>query len=354
MERLHCPNCGNEVFFDSLRCVRCKTELTVELGTSGTLSILDAAAAGTCAMREPWRCNWLPNPPGNPEWRCDSCLIVDPGSHAANRLLVPFLAAQRRGLAQLTMLGVDWSAPPQATDGGTGATGATKVAADPSHPPLQFTYRSRSAGDPATIGHLGGLITLDLDEADPAHGEQVRATLGEHYRTPLGHIRHELGHYVWLRYVANDADRLARFRAVFGDETADYASAIDRHYGRVDDGSWRKDYVSFYASAHPWEDFAESWAQVMHIHDVVSTGAAWGVVDARVDEFDPRQWLSAAVLASLAANELARAMGMRDLYPFALSTGARRRIEAAWDLVHPTPAPGLPTEAGADASSRPA
>jgi len=91
--------------------------------------------------------------------------------------------------------------------------------------------------------------------------------------------------------------------------------------------------VSFYASAHPWEDFAESWAQVMHIHDVVSTGAAWGVVDEPAEAFDPKQWLSSAVMASLAANELARAMGMRDLYPFALSAGARRRIEAAWSLV---------------------
>ncbi len=96
--------------------------------------------------------------------------------------------------------------------------------------------------------------------------------------------------------------------------------------------------MSFYASAHPWEDFAESWAQVMHIHDVVSTGAAWGVVDAPVDDFAPKQWLSAAVMASLAANELARSMGMRDLYPFALSVGARRRIEAAWHLVEPVAA----------------
>jgi hypothetical protein len=83
----------------------------------------------------------------------------------------------------------------------------------------------------------------------------------------------------------------------------------------------------------------------MHIHDVVSTGAAWGVVDAPLDAFDPKQWLSAAVIASLAANELARSMGMRDLYPFALSRGARRRIEAAWHLVHPVPTPS-PAPAG--------
>jgi hypothetical protein len=342
VERLHCPNCGNEVFFDSMRCVRCDTALVFELGATGTLTIADAGAIGSCAMREAWRCNWLPDPPGDPQWKCDSCLIVDPGAHASNRLLIPFLAAQRRALAQLTLLGVDWSAPtPPAGEGRD--RGPADRRADPSHPPLRFTYRSRRAGDPATIGHLGGLITLDLDEADPAQREQIRATLGEQYRTPLGHIRHELGHYVWLRHVASDPARLERFRETFGDETVDYQRAIDDHYSRVDDGSWRAEHVSFYASAHPWEDFAESWAQVMHIHDVVSTGVAWGVIDAPIEDFDPKQWLSAAVLASLAANELARSMGMRDLYPFALTPGARRRIEASWHLVHPVKEPSSPS-----------
>ena len=146
----------------------------------------------------------------------------------------------------------------------------------------------------------------------------MRATLGEQYRTPLGHIRHELGHFVWLRYIAPDPARLAAFREIFGDERVDYQHALDAHYGGLDDGSWRDRHVSYYAAAHPWEDFAESWAQIMHVHDVVSTGAAWGVIDAPGDSFDPRAWVSAAVTASLAANELARAMGMRDLYPFAL------------------------------------
>ena len=163
----------------------------------------------------------------------------------------------------------------------------------------------------------------------------MRATLGEQYRTPLGHIRHELGHFVWLRDVAPDPARLAAFREVFGDERADYQRALDAHYGGLDDGSWRDRHVSYYAAAHPWEDFAESWAQIMHVHDVVSTGAAWGVIEPPGDSFDPRRWVSSAVTASLAANELARAMGMRDLYPFALSSGARRRIERCWELVHP-------------------
>jgi hypothetical protein len=315
MQRLHCPNCGNEVFFDSLRCVRCATELAFELEPTGSLRVADAAFAGRCEMRHAWRCNWQPDSSGP---FCTSCLIVDAGTHADNPLLAAFLLAQRRALAQLSELGVAW----------------TGNVDDPAQPPLRFTYRSSVAGDAPTIGHLAGLITLDLDEADPAEREQIRATLGEQYRTPLGHIRHELGHYVWLRHVASDPARHAEFRAVFGDETVDYAAALDAYYARPEDESWPDEYVSPYATAHPWEDFAESWAQVMHLHDVVTTGAAWGVVEFPDGPFDPQQWISTAVLASLAANELARAMGMRDLYPFALSPGARRKIEAAWRLVH--------------------
>ncbi|CAN5778206.1 putative zinc-binding metallopeptidase [soil metagenome] len=317
MVRLHCPTCGNEIFFDSLVCVRCHTELAVHVPPDGRVVVEDAADVGTCRMRDTWACNWRP-PPHAPDGWCENCVTVAAGRHADNHLLVLFQAAQRRALAQLTQLGVAWQHPP--------AGGRTT-------PPLRFTYLSRSAGDEAVIGHVGGHITLDLDEADPARGEQIRTTLGEEYRTPLGHIRHELGHYMWLCSVAGDPARLDRFRAMFGDERADYREALDRHYSSPDDGSWRDQFVSHYASAHPWEDFAESWAQVMHTHDVVSTGASWGVIDLPSDRFEPRSWVSAAVRASLAANELARSMGMRDLYPFALASRARRRIETCWELV---------------------
>jgi hypothetical protein len=308
-----CPTCGNEVFFDSLRCVVCGTQLAFDVDVDGTVTIGDAAVVGTCLMRESWQCNWRPQATGI----CTSCVIVDAGEHASNALLVPFLIAQRRALAQLSVLGIDWL--PKLGD----------VSVQPS---LLFTYRSTGAGDLATIGHLDGLITLDLDEADPAQRAQIQATLGEQYRTPLGHIRHELGHYVWQRYIATDPARLSEFRDVFGDDTVDYSRALEAHYAGGDDGSWSDDHASFYAASHPWEDFAESWAQVMHVHDVVSTASAWGVVAAPGTTFDPAQWVSTAVLATLAANELARALGMRDLYPFALSPGARRKIEVAWRL----------------------
>lgn len=314
VKRLDCPTCGNEVFFGSLECVRCDTELVVGLEPNGQLAVLDAELTGTCANRRTWGCNWRTT--GEV---CASCALVDAGTHAYDAAMIPFQHAQRRVLYQLSELSVPWPGPAPAGEG------------------LRFAYRSKQAGDGILIGHRGGEITLDLDEADPARRELIRATLGEHYRTPLGHLRHELGHYVWLTQVAADPDRLERFRALFGDERTDYSAALDQHYARIDDGSWRTDHASFYASSHPWEDFAESWAQLMHIHDVVETGAAWGVVNAPQDRTDARAWLSTSITASVAANELARSMGVRDLYPFALSKGVLTKVEFCWGLVYVTP-----------------
>lgn len=316
MKRLQCPNCGNEIFFDSLNCVRCLTGLAVELRGRSAIAVTDIAEGEPCANRPTWGCNWPArvDHPLTGARVCRSCRLVDDGGWATDRRMVPFQTAQRRALYQLTEFGISWSQPDDT---------------------LRFAYRSKDAGDAAVIGHLGGEITLDIDEADPARGEQIRATLGERYRTPLGHIRHELGHYVWQLLVAPNPVRLEQFRELFGDERADYTAALDQHYARIDDRSWREEYVSFYATSHPWEDFAESWAQVMHVHDVVETGAAWGVVHSPADPNDARAWLATSGRTALAANELARAMGMRDLYPFALTPGARAKVHFCWGLIEP-------------------
>jgi hypothetical protein len=305
MRRVHCPTCANEVFFDSMACLRCHTPLAMEI--DGGLRAVDATRVLPCARRETWQCNWTAVRAGAP--LCRSCVLVDAGGHEADPLMTAFQSAQRRALYQLDVLGVPWTIG------------------------VRFIYRSTAAGDDAVIGHRGGKITLDLDEADPTRRAHIQASLGEHYRTPLGHIRHELGHFVWAALVAAHPDRLDEFRHLFGDERADYATALDAHYGRADDGSWRETHASFYASAHPWEDFAESWAQLMHVHDVVETGAEWGVVRAPDDRGNATAWLATSVTAGVAANELARAMGMRDLYPFALAPGTRTKVEFCWRLL---------------------
>ncbi len=206
VKRLHCPTCANEVFFDSLNCVRCLTGLVVEPTSEGSITVIDVETVDPCINRALWGCNW--RAVGREAPLCHSCVLVDAGDRAHDGPMIPFLSAQRRALYQLTVLGIPWGP-------GSG---------------LRFAYRSKSAGDTAIIGHRSGEITLDLDEADPARQEQIRATLGEPYRTPLGHIRHELGHFVWLNLVASDERLLDEFRDVFGDERLDYVIALDEHY----------------------------------------------------------------------------------------------------------------------------
>ena len=47
------------------------------------------------------------------------------------------------------------------------------------------------------------------------------------------------------------------------------SQARDAHMG--------KNFVSTYASSHPWEDFAETWTHYMHIIDTLETARAFGL-----------------------------------------------------------------------------
>ena len=130
---------------------------------------------------------------------------------------------------------------------------------------------------PALTGHEHGVIRINVAEADDSERERRRASLHEPYRTLLGHVRHEIGHYYWERLIAASAYRLQTFRAVFGDEREDYAAALQRHYAEGPPADWTSRFVSAYASAHAWEDWAETWAHYLHITDTVDTAAACGV-----------------------------------------------------------------------------
>ena len=91
MKRLHCPTCANEVFFDSLECVRCRTALVIDLGPDGGLGVTDAATTTPCSNRGRWACNWPISGDGP---LCASCLLVDAGSHGDDVRLVAFQSAQ--------------------------------------------------------------------------------------------------------------------------------------------------------------------------------------------------------------------------------------------------------------------
>jgi hypothetical protein len=131
---------------------------------------------------------------------------------------------------------------------------------------------------PPTIltGHDNGLVTINIAEADDAERERRRRQMGEPYRTLLGHFRHEVGHYYWTVLVENDPS-IESFRQVFGDERQDYGQALQAHYANGAPPDWQTSFVSAYASAHPWEDWAETWAHYLHMVDTLETANAFGL-----------------------------------------------------------------------------
>ena len=199
-------------------------------------------------------------------------------------------------------------------------------------------------------GHDNGLITIALQEADDAERERNRVAMHEPYRTLLGHFRHEIGHYFWDRLV-RDGDKLEACRALLGDDAIDYGQALQRHYEQGAPPDWPSHFVTAYATMHPWEDFAETWAHYMHLVDTLETAGAFALstrpklaqgdeLDASVD-FDPyraqpfdrlvESWMP----LTIALNSLNRSMGRPDLYPFVLSTPALEKLAFVHALVHP-------------------
>jgi hypothetical protein len=198
-------------------------------------------------------------------------------------------------------------------------------------------------------GHDNGLITLALREADDSVREKVRGEMGEPYRTLLGHFRHESGHYFWDRLVSNEQATLEAFRVLFGDERIDYAAALQEHYAHGAPPDWQECFVSAYATTHPWEDFAETWAHYLHIVDTLETASAFGLrvkstaggteLAANVN-FDPHnaadinQLIDAWLPIAFAVNSLNRSMGHRDLYPFVLTPQTIKKLEFVHSVTH--------------------
>jgi hypothetical protein len=135
----------------------------------------------------------------------------------------------------------------------------------------------------------------------------------------------------------------------FGDERNDYQQALARHYAEGPSTDWQERFVSAYASVHPWEDFAETWAHYLHIVDTLEMANAFGLgmhprVAASVDldteiDFNPyrvrqvNHLIDAWLPLTFAVNSLNRSMGQPDLYPFRLSTVAIAKLGFIHDLV---------------------
>jgi hypothetical protein len=221
--------------------------------------------------------------------------------------------------------------------------------ADPGPPPaFRMLAEETAAGDVAvTMGHAGGVVTINVEEADPAIREARRAALGERYRTMTGHMRHELAHVLFDRLAADPAFP-EDFRALFGDERADYAAALERHYADGPPPDWAGRFVTRYASAHPHEDWAESVAHLLHMVDLVDSAAAAGLAPGVLDPYaltDAEHAIALGVEYGIALNHVSRSMGFADIYPFVLAPLPREKLVFVHHALRAGPRPGT-TETG--------
>jgi hypothetical protein len=202
---------------------------------------------------------------------------------------------------------------------------------------LSFDLKNEGAEGRVLTGHADGLITLNLKEADPVLREKARLAMRERYRTLLGHFRHEIGHYYWTMLVQGTKN-LDRFRELFGDERTDYAQALELHYSREASQDWHGSFVSAYATAHPWEDWAESWAHYLHMVDTLETARAYQLNSPElVASAEPTptfeilvdQWRALSVIL----NALSRSMGHEDLSPFEIGDGAKLKLAFIHEVI---------------------
>ncbi len=345
MRLFECQNCRQVLFFENKTCGRCGDRLGF-IPEDVTISALEEAGPVWKALGSPdreWRfcanaeysvCNWLV-PAASAARFCVACrhnrMVPDLSEKANWDSWAKMELAKHRLFYTLLRLGLP--TPSRVENPANG---------------LVFDFLTDAEGKVMT-GHDDGLITLAVAEADDAEREARRARMGEPYRTLLGHFRHEVGHFYWDMLI-RDGHRIEAFRAVFGDESEDYGEALKRHYAGGPPPNWQENFVSTYATSHPWEDWAESWAHYLHIIDGMETAATFGLevhptidpdhvleTSPDVDPYGPEpldrlihRWLP----LTIALNAMNQSMGLNDLYPFVLSPAVIVKLEFIHDIVH--------------------
>lgn len=350
MRLFKCQACDNILYFENRSCERCGHRLAY-MPEATVLSAVEplgnnqwrALAAPEqprflCTNAAHDACNWLV-PAGTVDAYCAACrhnhLIPNLGEPANLAPWRKIELAKHRLFYSL----IRWRLP------------LRTVAEDPEHG-LSFDFLADlpASGAPRIMtGHDDGKITLAIAEADDAEREKRRVSMGEPYRTLLGHFRHEVGHHYW-DILVRDGGLLDVCRAVFGDDRLDYAAALKAHYASGAAPDWQDNFVSHYASAHPWEDFAETWAHYLHMVDTLEMVGASGMsVRPRLDHtgdhtarvnFDPyaafgiEQLIDAWLPFVFAMNNVNRAMGEPDLYPFVIAPAVVAKLGFIHHLIH--------------------
>ena len=328
--------CDNQLFFENSVCVSCGTSLgfsreeraIVPVDEDGRYVDSSGLVWHVCANLGLSGCTWLARLEGG---LCFSCQLTrtrpsdDDLEGLANFPLAE--QAKRHLVVELDALGFP-------------VVGKDPEAGGDAEQGLAFDLLS-SVEENVVIGHEDGVITIDLAESDDAYREKVRAQLAEPYRTMLGHFRHEVGHYYEWQLVRGD-ERFTRCRELFGDESKDYQAEIERHYAEGPPAGWEQEYLSTYATMHPFEDFAETWAHYLHICDSVETARELGLLTVGpIGSFSAFRDVVTGVWMPLstALNQINRSMGKDDLYPFVIPEPVLDKLDFVASLA-PTAAAG--------------
>jgi hypothetical protein len=339
--------CGNTLYFENTWCVRCERELGFspahlaltaieprENDAWEALQLPDKPRLRKCANYTTHHiCNWL-IPAGDSRDYCLSCRFtsVIPNLDVPGNIAKWAVIATAKRRLFFTLLSLKLPLRAKAEDPETGLE-------------FQFLADNPGGGAPAShvfTGHSDGVITLNILEADDAEREKVRVTMHEPYRTVLGHLRHEIGHYFWTLLV-DKTGWAPRFASVFGDPSLDYGVALNNYHAAGPPSNWPERFVSAYASSHPWEDWAESWAHYLHIYDTLETardlelsGKTLSIL-ASADRNAPfEQTISAWESLSVILNCLNRSLGLRDAYPFVLAKPVAEKLRFIHELIAAT------------------
>ncbi|MEL0456262.1 putative zinc-binding metallopeptidase [Flavobacteriaceae bacterium SZ-1-7] len=321
MKIFKCPNCASTIFFENSRCVNCGNVLGYDAVSDGFIIPNSYNSYYNnnfkfCDNHKYGICNWLIEDDGNHIF-CKACELnrkVPAESDTENfQKWKKLEVAKHRLVYQLLKLNLPLESKIKNNQG------------------IAFDFLSENNSDNMVTGHAGGVITILLSEADSVHREQIRMQMDEPYRTLLGHFRHEMGHYYW-GFFFDYSDNIFNFRNLFGDERQDYNQAINHYYCYGAPLNWNLNFISKYATSHPWEDWAETWAHYLHIMDTLETGNAIGIsfssnqtqnqeihITRCSNPYQTRDFktiFETSIALTSAVNSLNRSMGLPDIYPF--------------------------------------